>query len=66
MNLLYCTIYLEVSSADNLCKQFRPIQVEEYVRPDLDPNCLTPHYIPEGFFLNMLIMKEDGKKNIKI
>ena len=38
-----------------------PDQVEENVRPDPDPNCLTPDHIPEGFFLKMLILKE--KKN---
>ena len=35
------TLYLLVSSADNLCKQLDPDQARQNVGPDLDPNCLT-------------------------
>ena len=35
------TLYLRVSSADNVCKQFDPDQARQNVRPDLDPSCLT-------------------------
>ena len=34
-------ICLEVSSADNLCKQLDPDQARQNVGPDLDPKCLT-------------------------
>ena len=37
--VFFLTIYLLVSSADNLCKQFGPGSV--YFGPDPGPNCLT-------------------------
>ena len=35
------TLCLQLLSADNLCKQFKPDQDRQNVRPDLDPNCLS-------------------------
>ena len=43
----HCAFYyrlilcLLLSSADNLCKQLRPMSGPTNVGPDLDPNCLT-------------------------
>ena len=35
------TLCLQLLSADNLCKQFKPDQDRQNVRPDLGPNCMT-------------------------
>ena len=35
------TLYLQVASADNLCKQLVPRLGPTIVGPDLDRNCLT-------------------------
>ena len=46
-------VYLLVSSADNICKQYQP-DISQNVRPELSPNCLT--------FL-MILLNESSENN---
>ena len=45
------TLYLLVSSADNLCKQFGPRSGPTKCRADLDSNCLTLWWCSWNIFL---------------
>ena len=59
----------DLSSAENLCKQFEPrSRLKEMlpVGPDLDPNCFTLIVFMTELFLKKLILKKaDDKLNIK-
>ena len=60
-------LYLLMSSADNLCKQFGPDQAWQNVGPDLDPNCLTLWWYSWKNYFKKLILKKsaDDKKSMK-
>ena len=53
VNSLIClNLYLLVSSADNLCKQFGPRSgPAKRIGQDLDPNCLTLYRYSGNIFL---------------
>ena len=48
----------DLSSAENLCKQFKMLSVG----PDLDPNCLTLIVFMTDFFWKKLILKKADDK----
>ena len=50
-----------LSSADNLCKQFGP-RSGQNVGPDLDPNCLTLWWYSWKNFLKMFILKKISRR----
>ena len=62
---LLLTLYLQVLSADNFCKQFGPRsgpnKAQQNVRSDLDPNCLTLMVFLKEFFKKVDFEKDKQK-----
>ena len=62
----YLSLYLQVLSADNLCKQFRPRPSLFFGGSDLDPNCLTlKEFFKKVDFLKKKKYQHTTKKHAK-